>query len=160
MRRTSRADGFKKMVDAAGQRWPDGWVKGEGFVRPSGSDPMRRPPRFDEIGEEYVRQIVDLSPGQRKRRLGQLRVLAVTRVYGEPVFTKPVTWITEADLRAWLLTWDRSVKTKSNYHGPIHGVFAYAIAKGWLSVSPTVKTALKGSRVRQSRPELRFLTEA
>ena len=30
----ARADGFKRMVEAAGQRWPDGWVKGEGFVRP------------------------------------------------------------------------------------------------------------------------------
>ena len=29
-----RADGFKRMVGAAGQRWPDGWVKGQGFVRP------------------------------------------------------------------------------------------------------------------------------
>ncbi|MEP9384226.1 hypothetical protein [Nocardioides sp. KR10-350] len=64
----ARADGFKQMVQAAGQRWPDGWVKGEGFVRAAGSgDPMRPPPTFDEIGEEYVRQIVDLSPGQRKR---------------------------------------------------------------------------------------------
>lgn len=155
-----RARGFKSMVDAAGQRWPEGWVRAEGFVRPNGVDPMRRPPRFDEIGEEYVRQIVDLSPGQRKRYLGQLRVLAATRVQGELVFTKPVTSITEADLRAWLLTWDRSMKTKSNYHGLIHGVCAYAIAQGWLSVNPTVRTALKGSRVRQSRPELRFLTEA
>jgi hypothetical protein len=25
----ARADGFKRMVEAAGQRWPDGWVKGE-----------------------------------------------------------------------------------------------------------------------------------
>lgn len=108
-----RARGFKSMVDAAGQRWPEGWVRGEGFVRPNGVDPMRRPPRFDEIGEEYVRQIVDLSPGQRKRYLGQLRVLAATHVKGELVFTKPVTSITEADLRAWLLSWDRSVKTKS-----------------------------------------------
>jgi len=23
----ARADGFMKMVDAAGQRWPDGWVR-------------------------------------------------------------------------------------------------------------------------------------
>ena len=23
----ARADGFKRMVEAAGQRWPDGWVK-------------------------------------------------------------------------------------------------------------------------------------
>jgi hypothetical protein len=64
----ARADGFKRMVEAAGQRWPDGWVKGEGFVRPPDvADPMTPPPSFDKIGEEYVRQIVDLSPGQRKR---------------------------------------------------------------------------------------------
>lgn len=60
----ARADGFKKMVDAAGQRWPEGWVPGEGFVRPAGeADPLKAPPRFVDIGEEYVRQIVDLSPG-------------------------------------------------------------------------------------------------
>jgi len=35
---------------------------------------MTPPPSFDKIGEEYVRQIVDLSPGQRKRYLGQLQV--------------------------------------------------------------------------------------
>lgn len=95
-----RARGFKSMVDAAGQHWPEGWVRGEGFVRPSGGDPMRPPPCFHELGEEYVRQIVDLSPGQRKRYLGQLRVLAVTRVQGELVFTKPVTSITEAECEA------------------------------------------------------------
>jgi hypothetical protein len=60
----ARADGFKRMVEAAGQRWPDGWVKGEGFIRPPDvTDPMTPPPSFDKIGEEYVRQIVDLSPG-------------------------------------------------------------------------------------------------
>ena len=36
----ARADGFKRMVDAAGQRLPDGWVKGEGFVPAAG---YRRP---------------------------------------------------------------------------------------------------------------------
>jgi integrase len=85
---------------------------------------------------------------------------ASTRVKGVLIFTKPVTSITEGDLRAWLLTWDRSVKTKSNYHGLIHGVFAFAVSQGWMSVSPTVRTALKGSRVRQSRPELRYLSES
>jgi hypothetical protein len=46
------------------------------FVRPLDvADPLTRPPRFEDIGEEYVRQIVDLSPGQRKRYLGQLKVL-------------------------------------------------------------------------------------
>ena len=35
----ARADGFKRMVEAAGQRWPDGWVKG------GRGGPTPRPPR-------------------------------------------------------------------------------------------------------------------
>ena len=102
----ARADGFKRMVEAAGQRWPDGWVKGEGFVRPPDvADPMTPPPSFDKIGEEYVRQIVDLSPGQRKRYLGQLQVLARTPVRGSLVFAGPVTAIGEAQLKTWLIEW-------------------------------------------------------
>ena len=132
----ARADGFKKMVDAGGQRWPDGWVKGEGFVRPVGTDPLSPPPRFVDIGEEYVRQIVDLSPGQRKRYVGHLNVLAATWVRGSLPFAKPVTAITEADLKEWLIDWDRSLKTKANYHGLIHGVFAYAVKRGYLAVNP------------------------
>lgn len=156
----ARADGFKKMVDAAGQRWPEGWVRGEGFVRANGEkDPLAAPPGFDVIGEKYVRQIVDLSPGQRKRYLGQLRVLAETRVRGSLIFAKPVTAVTEADLKQWLIDWDRSLKTKANYHGLIHGVFAYAVKQGWLAANPAIGTAPKRSRVKQSRPELRFLSE-
>jgi integrase len=148
------------MVEAGGERWPDGWVKGEGFVRPLDvADPLTRPPRFDEIGEEYVRQIVDLSPGQRKRYLGQLQMLAGTPVRGSLVFAAPVTAIGEAQLKTWLIEWDRSLKTKANYHGLIYGVFAYAVKRGWLVANPATGTAPKQSRVKQSRPELRFLTE-
>lgn len=149
------------MVDAGGQRWPDGWVKGEGFVRGSNEgDPLRPAPCFDEIGEEYVRQIVDLSPGQRKRYLGQIGVLAETEIRGSHLFARPVTKISEADIRDWLIDWDRSLKTKSNYHGLVHGIFAYAIKQGHLVANPAVGNAPKGSRVKQSRPEMRYLTEA
>ena len=114
----ARADGFKRMVEASGQRWPEGWVKGEGFVRPPEvADPLTPPPSFDELGEEYVRQIVDISPGQRKRYVGHLKVLAGTSVRGELVFAGAVTAIDEAHLKAWLIEWDRSLKTKANYHG-------------------------------------------
>jgi integrase len=156
----ARADGFKRMVEAAGQRWPDGWVKGEGFVRPPDvADPMTPPPSFDKIGEGHVRQIVDLSPGQRKRYLGQLQVLARTPVRGSLVFAGPVTAIGEAQLKTWLIEWDRSLKTKANYHGLIYGVFAYAMTRGYLAANPAIGTAPKQSRVKQSRPVLRFLTE-
>ena len=140
----ARADGFKRMVEAAGQRWPDGWVKGEGFVRPPDvADPMMPPPSFEEIGEEYVRQIVDLSPGQRKRYVGQLQVLASTPVRGSLVFAGPVTAIGEAQLKTWLIEWDRSLKTKANYHGLIYGVFAYAVKRGYLAANPAIGTAPK-----------------
>ena len=156
----ARADGFKRMVEAAGQRWPDGWVKGEGFIRPPDvADPMTPPPSFEEIGEEYVRQIVDLSPGQRKRYLGQLQVLARTSVRGARPFARPVTAISEAQLKMWLIEWDRSLKTKANYHGLVYGVLAYAVKRGYLAANPAIGTAPKQSRVKQSRPELRFLTE-
>jgi integrase len=156
----ARADGFKRMVEAAGQRWPNGWVKGEGFVRPPDvADPITPPPSFDQIGEEYARQIVDLSPGRRKRYLGELQVLARTPVRGSLVFAGPVTAIGEAQLKMWLIEWDRSLKTKANYHGLIYGVFAYAVKRGYLAANPAIGTAPKQSRVKQSRPELRFLTE-
>src|SRR5215217_557488 len=52
-----------------------------------------------------------------------------------------------------------SLKTKANYHGLIHGVLAYAVKRGYLAANPAIGTAPKQSRVKQSRPELRFLTE-
>lgn len=86
-------------------------------------------------------------------------MLATTSVGGQLLFTRPVSAIGEADIKAWLIEWDRSLKTKANYHGLIHGVFAYAVKRGWVATNPPLGTAPKQSRVKQSRPELRFLTE-
>ncbi|MEP9384227.1 site-specific integrase [Nocardioides sp. KR10-350] len=86
-------------------------------------------------------------------------MLSDTKVRGAHLFTRPVTEISEADLKDWLIDWNRSLKTKSNYHGLIHGVFAYAVKRGHLTTNPAVGSAPKGSRVKQARPELRFLTE-
>lgn len=154
------------MVEAAGQEWPDGWVKGMGFVRPrQDADPMQPPPSVGVIGEEYVRQIVDLSPGQRKRYLDQIRILAnieVSSTRGDSYrpFGQPVTRVHEADVKAWLIGWDRSLKTKANYHGLLFGIFNYTVEQGFLTVNPCARTAPKRSRIRQSQADLRFLTEA
>lgn len=157
----ARAEGFKQMVDAAGQHWPEGWVKGRGFVRAQAEEPAPRPPAptFPTVAEEYVRQIVDLSPGQRMRYLGQIRTLAGTEIRGSRRFDQPIDRISESDIKAWLIDWDRSLKTKANYHGLLYGVFAYAAEKGHLGTNPCARTAPKRSRVRQSQAELRFLTE-
>ena len=161
----ARAEGFQRMVEAAGHEWPDGWVKGMGFVRPrEDADPMQPPPTVGEIGEEYVRQIVDLSPCQRKRYLDQVRILAGVEVSSPRgvyrPFDRPVTSVHEADVKAWLIGWDRSLKTKANYHGLLYGVFTYAVEQGFLTVNPCARTAPKRSRIRQAQADLRFLTEA
>lgn len=110
----ARAEGFKKMVEAAGGYWPDGWVKGEGFVRARlDNDPYQAPPAFNEIGEEYVRQIVDITPGQRKRYLSQINTMAELEIRGQASFAKVVSAIEERDIKAWLIDWDRSLKTKA-----------------------------------------------
>jgi integrase len=163
-RNRARAEGFLQMVTAAGQDWPDGWVKGEGFVRAGTDvDPMVAPPTVVELGEAYVRQIVDCSPGQRKRYLDQLRILrdvSVARTSGSyRPFSRDVTQVHEGDIKAWLIGWDRSLKTKANYHGLLYGVFNYAIEQGYLTVNPCHRTAPKRSRIRQSQADLRFLTE-
>lgn len=161
----ARAEGFRRMVAAAGQDWPDGWVKGEGFVRPRATDdPMKPPPTVAEVGEEYVRQIVDISPGQRKRYLAQVRVVCAVEVSGASCryrpFDRTVAQVKEADVKAWLIGWNRSLKTKANYHGLLYGVFGYAVEQGYLAANPCARTAPKRSRIRQSQADLRFLTEA
>jgi arylsulfatase A-like enzyme len=55
----ARADGFKRMVEAAGQRWPDGWVKGEGFVRPPDVNHPVNPPKTPEEGYHLSVDITD-----------------------------------------------------------------------------------------------------
>lgn len=155
----ARAEGFKKMVVAAGSYWPDGWVKGEGFVRPHGGDPTVEAPAFPVIGEEYVRQIVDITPGQRKKYLSQVGTLARTEIRGESPFERSVAAIGEQDIKAWLIAWDRALKTKANYHGLMYGIFNYAVEQGFLTANPCARTAPKRRRVKESQAELRFLSE-
>jgi hypothetical protein len=55
--RTSPArTGSKRWSTLQASGGPTGWVKGEGFVSPPGdANPLKAPPRFVDIGEEYVR---------------------------------------------------------------------------------------------------------
>jgi integrase len=160
----ARAEGFRQMVTAAGEHWPQDWVKGEGFVRDKPVEGPAEPSRsLEEVGLEYVAQIVDCSPGQRARYRGQLRTLKLIEVPGPHgryrPFDAPINSITEADIKIWLINWDRSLKTKANYHGLLSGVFSYALEQGQASVHPLLRTAPKRSKIKQGQGDLRFLTE-
>jgi integrase len=75
-------------------------------------------------------------------------------------FAQNVTRVHEADIKAWLIGWDRSLKTKANYHGLLFGAFNHALELGFITVNPCQRTASKRSRIRQTQADLRFLTEA
>lgn len=163
---SARAEGFRLMVLAAGEDWPDGWVKGRGFVRELAvvEEPAAVLPRtVEDVGLEYVEQLVDCSPGQRSRYRAQLRLLKDLEVKGRRgryrPFEQMVAEVTEDDVKAWLIGWDRSLKTKANYHGLLYGVFNFALERGMVAQNPLRRTAPKHSKVKQSQADLRFLTE-
>ena len=161
----ARADGFKRMVEAAGNNWPEGWVKGEGFVKVRDDSAAQEiaPRLLKDVGLDYVDQIVACSPGQRKRYKSQIRVLADIEVRGPSGMYRPfgghVGAVTEDDVKAWLIGWDRSMKTKANYHGLLTGVFTYALERNLVTQIPTLRTAPKKRQIKQSQSDLRFLTE-
>ncbi len=163
----ARAEGFRDMVALAGEMWPEGWVKGAGFVRHRSGEAvavLEAPRSVQEVGLEYVDQIVDCSPGQRARYKGQIRTLKAVEVSGKRgryrPFDQRIDLVTEDDVKAWLIGWPRSPKTKANYHGLLFGVFTYAAERGEVAKHPLTRTAPKRSKIRQSQADLRFLTEA
>src|SRR5579884_1636760 len=53
----ARAEGFRDMVALAGEMWPEGWVKGAGFVRDRSGESVAvldAPRSVEEVGLEYV----------------------------------------------------------------------------------------------------------
>jgi integrase len=62
---------FKEAVDAAGQQWPPGWVKGEGYVDAAAEDELRY--RFDNFARQ---SIMNRTAGDRYKAL-RLRALEV-----------------------------------------------------------------------------------
>lgn len=94
----ARADGFKSMVEAAGNRWPEGWIKGHGFIRVRDDEQQQeaasRPLR--DVGLDYIDQIVACSPGQRKRYKSQIRLLADTEVRGPAGMYRPFGGLADA----------------------------------------------------------------
>ncbi len=133
--------------------------------RPRPADDPALPARSVEaVGLEYVDQLVDCSPGQRSRYRSQLRTLTAVEARGRRggahrPFDTTVSSVTEDDIKAWLIGWDRSLKTKANYHGLLYGAFNYALEKGEVTQNPLRRTAPKRGKIRQSQADLRFLTD-
>ena len=130
---------FAALVDASGQHWPDGWVKGHGFLAPP-PEAEAPPPEHDlfEFGSAYVRRLTSVGPATQTRYLQQIAALAewLAQVKCVPATIENVT---SDDDRDWIVARRRagaSPKTIANYHGLLSAMFKSAVAKGLIARNP------------------------
>lgn len=155
-----RAEAFQGNVEAAGNRWPEGWMKGRGFIRSGSPEAVETvaQPSFEEVALADAAQRADITPGTRKRYSAYARTLARVQLSdGRRPFERPIDQITEDDIKDWLRLWPRSLKTKSNYHGFLSGVFTYAVRKGYRQDNPALGTGPTRRKIREQQREPVYL---
>jgi len=66
---------FQAMVDAAGQRWPEGWIKGVGLavVADEPTEVVTHP--LAVFGTDYVRRLTSAGPDTQSRYVQQVATL-------------------------------------------------------------------------------------
>jgi integrase len=136
--RHNRGITVEALVDAHGQRWPDGWVKGIGFA--AGRDEPEPPAEHPllEFATAYVRRLTSAGPDTQTKYVQQLASLDgwLTRIKG----TSPtVENLTGEDDRDWIVARRKagaSPKTIANYHGLLSAVLKSAVDQGLIARNP------------------------
>lgn len=127
---------FAAQVEAAGHRWPEGWVKGVGYVTAAPESEQGHP--FVEYATAYVRRLTSVGPDTQTRYGRQVEALAgwLREIRAaEPVLEE----ITPDDDRDWINLLRRrgvSPKTIANYHGLLAAIFKSAVVQGLIPRSP------------------------
>ena len=127
---------FAALVDAAGQRWPDGWVKGMGFGEAREEPAEERP--LLEFGTADVRRLTSAGPDTQTKYVQQLTSLDgwLTEIKRcQPTIEN----LTSDDDRDWIVARRKagaSPKTIANYHGLLAAVFNSALEKGLITSNP------------------------
>jgi integrase len=135
---------FQAQVDANGQQWPGGWVKGIGFaaVHADEQEVVEHP--LAEFGESYVRRLTSAGPDTQSRYLRQVASLA--RWLGDVKGAEPtVENVTADDDADWVNARRRartSPKTIANYHGLLFAIFKNAVGKELIARNPCEGTKL------------------
>lgn len=154
---------FKSDVEAYDHAWPDGWVKGHGYLRPgddvspSGIHPLLG------YGMSYIRRLTSAGPDTQSSYVQQLTSLVgwlrdIKRV--EPT----VQNLTTNDDRDWIVarrSFGASPKTIANYHGLLYAIMRESVREGLRSNNPCdgVKLPARDDDIDDDEDKV-FLTEA
>jgi integrase len=152
---------FQSRVEANGHLWPEGWVKGRGFVALAPG--LGEEQSLREFGSAYVRRLTSTGPYTQTRYLQQVSALAdwfQTLKGEEPTLQN----ITMDDDQEWINARRRagaSPKTIANNHGLLAAIFKSAVRKGIIARNPC--EGVKLPRIdddHDNDEEKIFLTEA
>jgi integrase len=129
---------FQSLVDASGNRWPDGWTKGVGFLTLQEEPPPAQEHALLEFGLDYVRRLTDAAPDTQTRYVRQLKTLS-TWLQGPSSASPTVESLTKDQDREWIVARrlaGASPKTIANYHGLLSAILANAVEKGLIARNP------------------------
>ncbi|MFJ4907742.1 tyrosine-type recombinase/integrase [Streptomyces sp. NPDC093249] len=133
------ADIFKRAVDEAGQRWPSGWVKGQGYIVEEPRAPNDASYRFRAYATEVVSNKTGIEEHYRKSCMRELEM------YLFPAFAECDVRSTEhfssTTVRAWVRSLEQTLvrkgrgpldrtmspKTVRNLHGLLSNILNEAV---------------------------------
>lgn len=157
---------FKALVDAAGQRWPTGWVRGQGFAAkepPPDAQPTMADMLFTDWGTRVIDRLTGIDDRTRHDYHREMRLHGSLIVHtDDDGNTTPATVanVTQDDMTDWVRAEEdglahpdvedkwlrRPAKPKSiqNRHGLISQIFQAAIdrAEPLRATNPCAKTRL------------------
>lgn len=157
------AQDFRLDVQAAGHQWPEGWVKGVGYVRvaPVVEVPPPQEHRLLDFGTRFVRSRTAIGPDTRtlySRHIGRMDAWLTPIVDGLPM----VETLTNDHVRAFVNAREAAgaaPKTIRNYHGLLFSVMEYAIAQELREGNPCGGTRLPEPADIDDDEQMTFLTE-
>lgn len=123
----NRAQAFKLDVEHADHQWPDGWIRGEGYV--DRDDPPPSGPTVGDVADQFWPAL------DRRVQRGRLKAYTLHRykrtwaLHLEPTFGGlAFPDVSVADVEDWVDTEidaGSSAKSIRNWHGLLHSIMAY-----------------------------------
>lgn len=153
-----QAKSFKIHVEAAGHRWPDGWIKGRGFVREGAAAPAPEPATgaVETFGHFAHRYVDDILTGVEPRTRGDYHTMIDQQFAA--FADLPVDAPRSADVSRWVNLQEAGIpgpagdddwvkrparaKTLANRHGLLYSLFHAAVQAGLRTDNPCSGTTL------------------